>query len=205
MFEVDEVDALLFDLGGVVLEIDFDRAFAHWAATSAGGSFDSIKAAFSFDLPYQRHERGEISGPEYFESLRETLGLVAPDVDIEAGWNAIFVGEIEQSIRAVQAVNQRLPTYAFSNSNHTHERLWRADYPRVTALFRDIFVSSRLGLRKPEARAFAEIAERTAVPAQRMLFFDDTEENVAGARRAGLQAVHVRSPADITASLALLG
>ncbi|TDI84324.1 MAG: hypothetical protein E2O78_06580 [Caldithrix sp.] len=37
------------------------------------------------------------------------------------------------------------------------------------------------------------------------LFFDDTVENVEGARLAGLQAVHVRTPLDVKRALVDIG
>ena len=68
------IEALLFDLGGVVVEIDFNRAFAHWQSISRL-SLAELKAAFTFDAPYQRHERGEISALEYFAHLAQHLQL----------------------------------------------------------------------------------------------------------------------------------
>lgn len=53
------IQALLFDFGGVLVEIDFNCAFAHWQPISRL-SVAELKAAFTFDVPYQRHERGEI-------------------------------------------------------------------------------------------------------------------------------------------------
>ncbi|MEI9885126.1 MAG: HAD-IA family hydrolase [Rhizomicrobium sp.] len=70
--------------------------------------------------------------------------------------------------------------------------------------FRKIFVSSTIGLRKPDKAAFDHVCREIGVPAARILFFDDALENVEGARRAGLQAVHVRSNADVAAALAAL-
>jgi putative hydrolase of the HAD superfamily len=59
-----------------------------------------------------------------------------------------------------------------------------------------------MGLRKPERAAFERVARAIGVAPGRILFFDDTEANVAGARAAGFQAVHVRSPEDVAAALA---
>ena len=42
------VDALLFDLGGVVIEIDFGCAFTHWAGAT-GMPVETIRSRFSFD------------------------------------------------------------------------------------------------------------------------------------------------------------
>ena len=69
---LNSVDAALFDLGGVVIETDFDQMFAHWA-THAHHHPDAVKARFSFDAFYQQHERGEISASEYFAALRGSL------------------------------------------------------------------------------------------------------------------------------------
>jgi putative hydrolase of the HAD superfamily len=54
-----KVDALLFDLGGVVIDIDLGRAFTRWAA-AAGTTVETIRSRFTFDAAYERHERGEI-------------------------------------------------------------------------------------------------------------------------------------------------
>jgi glucose-1-phosphatase len=51
------VDALLFDLGGVVIEIDFGRTVTSWAA-AGGVPVDTLRARFAFDHVYERHERG---------------------------------------------------------------------------------------------------------------------------------------------------
>src|SRR4029079_15101269 len=87
------VRALLFDLGGVLFEIDFNRAFEAWAPISQL-SVQQMRAAFCFDIAYQRHERGQIAKEEYFDHLRSTLRLEADDAQIEIGWNAIFLEEI---------------------------------------------------------------------------------------------------------------
>ncbi len=58
--------ALLFDLGGVVMSLHWDRMFAQWAADS-GADPAHLRSRYRFDLPYERHERGEIHEREYYE------------------------------------------------------------------------------------------------------------------------------------------
>ena len=72
-------DALLFDLGGVVFEIDFGRVFAAWAAR-AGADRAAIAGRFAHDAFYARHERGEIDAAAYFASLRTSLGIDIPEI-----------------------------------------------------------------------------------------------------------------------------
>ena len=198
------IEALLFDLGGVVIKIDFDRAFRVWAHFSALSS-QEIRARFRMEGGYEQHERGEIDASAYFEHLRNTLSLNGSDEQIAAGWNAVFAGEIAQTVDYVLAAGSALPCFAFTNSNPTHQRVWKASYPRVVAAFQRIFVSPELGLRKPEKAAFDAIADTTCISSRAMLFFDDTMENVQGARTAGLQAVHVRGPSDVKRALVEIG
>ena len=192
------VDAILFDLGGVVIDIDFDRAFASWAAAT-GTPAETIRKRFSFDAAYERHERGEITGAEYFAALRSSLGIELSDAELAAGWNAIYLGEVP-GIRALLQ-RQRLPCYGFTNSNATHQAFWAVRYADVLKSFRKVFVSSEMGLRKPEPAAFAAIASEIGVPLERILFLDDTRANVDGALTIGMPAVLVRSLEDITKAL----
>jgi putative hydrolase of the HAD superfamily len=202
---LNSVDALLFDLGGVVIEIGFDRAFARWAAYS-NHSLETIKAKFSFDCFYKRHERGEIGVSAYFDSLRTSLGIDISDTQFADGWNAIYVREVPGIAALLQRAKGKVPLYGFTNSNPTHQRVWSKRFSEILGLFQIVFVSSELGKRKPEPGAFRAVAEAIGVNLHRIVFFDDSIENVEGARVFGLNAVHVRSIADIEGSLqAVLG
>jgi len=194
-------DALLFDLGGVVFEIDFHRIFAAWAR-HAGRETSTIAAKFSHDLAYQRYERGEIDDAAYFASLRTTLGIDIPDAAFLEGWNAIWGPEIPGMAALLRRLKTRTRVYAFSNSNATHHAAWSARYADILGLFDRVFVSCELGKRKPEAAAFHAIAATVGVPLGRMVFFDDTAANVEAARAIGLRAVLVRAYADVETSLA---
>jgi glucose-1-phosphatase len=197
------VEALLFDVGGVVIEIDFGRALASWAA-AAGAPVDTLRARFSFDDAYQRHERGEIAAGEYFAALRSSLRIDVPDAALVTGWNAIYVKEVPGMRALLGTIADRFPIYAFTNSNPTHHAFCSVHYAGVLERFRKVFMSFEMGLRKPERAAFETIAAAIDVPLDRILFFDDTPANVEGARSIGMPAVLVRSPADVTNALAVL-
>src|SRR3954452_20681108 len=74
----NSADALLFDLGRVVLDIDFSRALNCWAG-HAGCEPAQLIGRFSPDDAYKRHERGELSDAEYFAALRGSLGIDVSD------------------------------------------------------------------------------------------------------------------------------
>jgi len=197
-------DALLFDLGNVVFEIDFNLAFARWA-DHASCDAAVLRARFSHDAAYQRHEIGAIGHEDYFDSLRASLQIDISNAHFLDGWNAIFLDEVPGISATLAQAAARMPVYAFSNSNPAHEACWSDRYGGAFAHFRKIFVSSTIGLRKPDAAAFRFVVSEIGVPAERIVFFDDSLDNVAGARACGLQAVHVTSHADVARTLAALG
>ncbi len=196
-------DALLFDLGRVVLDIDFNRTLRHWAS-HAGCEPACLTERFSRDELYQRHERGELSDQEFFMGLRSSLGIDISDAQFLDGWNAIFVGEIPGMRQLLARAAQRLPLYALSNTNVPHVEYFSAKFPELLGHFREIFASSGIGLRKPDAEAYHHVVRAIGVPAHRIVFFDDLAENVAGAQACGLTAIHVTSSADVAAALAAL-
>ncbi len=199
-FSSNLVEALLFDLGGVVIEIDFDRVFSHWAQSS-NQSLEIIRSRFAFDSNYEHHERGEIDASAYFASLRKSMGINISDEEFIAGWNSLYVGEMAGVSTLLSTVGEKLPIYAFTNSNFTHQLVWSKRFNRVLSLFREVFVSSEIGKRKPEPAAFHAISKDIGVKPENILFFDDSLENIVGAEKVGMQTVHVSSPQDIEIGL----
>ncbi len=190
----------MFDLGGVVFGIDFESACLHWA-THAGVPAETIRSRFRADKWYERHERGEIGAAEYFDVLRDTLGIKISDEQFVAGWNAIFEEEPAEVFELFESLSSRIPIYAFSNSNVTHQEFWERKYAKTLGLFREVFVSCDLGLRKPEAAAFRYVAACIGTEPGKLLFFDDRAENVDGARDIGMSAVQVRGFAEVRVSV----
>jgi putative hydrolase of the HAD superfamily len=200
----EPVEALLFDLGNVITEIDFGRVVRRWSE-HAGRDLTPLWKAYTPDDVYHRHERGMASDAEFFGSLRGAFGVPLTDEQFLDGWNAIFVGRypgIDDQLRRAAA---RMPIYAFTNTNKAHEQYWSVAYADTMSLFRHVFVSSTIGHRKPDTDAFAYVVREMGVPAERVLFFDDSLANIEGARASGLQTVHVRSNADVAAALERLG
>ena len=198
-------DALLFDLGRVVLDIDFSKVLACWAGHAGCEPAQLVERFSTREEFYHRHETGEISDAEFFGALRASLGVAISDAQFLEGWNAIFAGEMPGIAPLLKRAGKRLPLYAFSNTNSAHVEYFSVAHADVLGHFRELFLSSSIGLRKPDAEAFDHVVQAIGVPACRIVFFDDSVENIEGARARGLAAVHVTSPADVAETLAALG
>ena len=192
--------ALLF----VLIKVDFDRVFAAWRPLSALSGQEFLARAAP-DEYYARHERGECDAATYFRHVRDRLELHASIEQIAAGWNAVFVDIIEETLALVRVAAQCVPCFALSNSNPTHEAVWRAQYAAVLEPMTRVFVSSTVGARKPEPAAYRAVSAATGIALADMLFFDDGRDNVKGAQAVGLSAVLVRTPDDVRHALVAAG
>lgn len=197
-------DALLFDLGRVVIDIDFGKVLACWAG-HAGCTPAELSKPFSQSETFRRHETGHASDAEFFEALRTTLGIGITDEQLLEGWNTIFAGEMPGINALLARAARRLPLYAFSNTNPPHVAHFSKPYADVLSHFREIFLSCAIGLRKPDAAAYDHVIRAIGAPAKRIVFFDDLVENIDGARKQGLTVVHVTSPNDVADALTTLG
>ena len=199
-----DADALLFDLGRVVLDIDFSKALACWAG-HAGCAPSDIAARWTIDEVYHHHERGTISDEAFFEALRRSLGIAITDEQFLEGWNAIFAGEMDGIAPLLERAARHFPLYVYSNTNRAHVAHFTRIHAHTLKPFRKLFYSSSIGMRKPEAAAFAHVVKAMGVPASRIVFFDDLADNVESARSLGNKAVQVKSSRDIANALTALG
>jgi putative hydrolase of the HAD superfamily len=197
-------DALLFDLGRVVLDIDFARAMACWARHGKCDVAD-INARFASDEALRHYESGKIDDAAYFAGLRKMLGVDITDEQLLEGWNAIFIGEIPGIAPLLARAAKHLPLYALSNTSPPHIAYFSKAHADVLGHFREMYLSSTIGLLKPDAAAYDHVVKAIGAKASRVVFFDDLAENIQGARAYGLSAVHVKSSEDVATALAALG
>ena len=193
--------ALLFDIGGVVIEVDMQRSLDHWS-DRAGADISRLAERHLRDEVHDRYERGEITTESYMNHLRQLLGLDLSHNEMIDGWNALLVREIEGIRTVLQRLSGSVPIAAFSNTNAAHVETLATRYADVLGHFDTVYVSSSIGHRKPELQSFRHVADAMGFPPGDILFFDDSLINLDGARRAGLQTVHVRSHGDVLSALA---
>ncbi|MCZ6856240.1 MAG: HAD-IA family hydrolase [Gammaproteobacteria bacterium] len=190
------IRALLLDLGNVVVEIDFRRVFDYWA-TQANVEVDRLYDRWSLDDPYKRHEVGEIDFATYIHSLEQKLEIKLTMEHWLTGWNTLFIATFPEVRARLQRVASSLPVFAFTNTNPTHQQYWNQQFPEALVRFRKIYVSSEIGLRKPDVAAYDYVARDMGFHADEILFVDDSRSNIDGARAAGMITEWVKSEADV--------
>jgi glucose-1-phosphatase len=183
----DGVDLVLFDLGGVLIELAGVRAMLE--LTGIEGEEELWRRWLTCRW-VRRFESGGCSETEF------AAGVVA-DWQLDISASAFLVAFRDWPTRPltgaadlVAQTRASVATGCFSNTNALHWHDHIATWP-LASLFDHRFLSFELGLLKPDIAAFAQVAHLLDVPARRVLFLDDNAMNVAGAAAAGFQAARV--------------
>lgn len=180
-----QVKAILFDLGNVLLPFDHMRA-ARALAPYARRTPESLYQSF-FDSPVQAlHDEGKISGPEFFERVRQEYGLALTDEQFLPLWNDIFWDDPAMTTLAAElAASRRL--IGISNTNRLHFEYVRLRFPVVTTIPTWI-LSYEVGARKPDPAIYRRAIAAAGVPAGEILYVDDRLDLVEAGRALGLRA-----------------
>lgn len=194
---------MIFDLGGVVIDLFVDRTFAAMAALGVPADMLTERGCLMNSMMMQ-FDRGDITADEMFgyiksflpAAVREKTGA-GIDGEIQRVWN-LMLGDVPQAklqrLAALRGAGYRVVMLSNTNSGH---------WPRIEQLFIEaggklpsecfdaLYLSYLMRRRKPEPGIFLTLLESEGVEAADCLFFDDSAENCAAARALGIDAVLV--------------
>ncbi|MFN3917603.1 MAG: HAD family hydrolase [Flavobacteriales bacterium] len=197
-----EIEAIILDLGGVILNLDYHattKAFFDLGFTE----FDVLYSQAGQIGLFDKFETGEISEDIFFEELNR-LGnkSLSKNLLIEA-WNKMLLDFNSKAIDIVTELRQNYSVYLFSNTNETHYQKFNKFYHNYSkgldfdALFDKTYYSHLCKKRKPNAEAFLSILEENKLMANKTLFIDDSIQHVNGASSVGIKSFHLKGTLEI--------
>ena len=199
MFEGKKV--LIFDLGGVLIDLHVERSFAALAALGVEQSLLTETECLLNEYML-RFDRGDISAAEMFgyissqlpQQVREEAGE-SIHLRIQEMWNAMLGKYDSGKFSAIEELRERgYRVVLLSNTNDGHwgeiERKFQATMGRpLSSYFDALYLSYRMHRRKPEPEIFRALLDAEGVEPAETLFFDDSAENCDAARALGMGAV----------------
>ena len=201
---MQEITSIIFDLGGVILNLDNRRtedAFNAMGARNFREYFGPGMAASFF----REYETGKIKDQQFLSSLRELIHADATDAILIKAWNAMLLDFPAERIRLLEELRSRkLRLFLFSNTNALHlqefQRIYNNAFPekQFDDHFEKAYYSHLMGMRKPELESFQQILDENKLEPESTMFVDDTLVNIEAARRLGLRAVHLVPGMQIT-------
>ncbi len=181
MLSKNKIEAVIFDIGNVLIELDFQRLLKNIGLNNM-----SIEDLNSWP-PYDAFERGKIEVQVFKKELEKLLSTTFEEKEFITRWNSVFIGEVPGISKILEKIN--VPIYSLTNTNELHLTFCFKNYP-VLGLFKKIFTSYEFKARKPEKEIFYSVLKWLNIEANSLLFIDDNEKNLNGARDCGMIGEH---------------
>jgi len=188
---------IIFDLGGVILDIDFKRtekAFVDLGITNFGELFGLGHAASFF----KDHESGKITDDEFLDSLQKLANHSLTGDAVQKAWNALLISFPTERIELLKILKDKYRLFLLSNTNAIHLAAFRKIYSEAfnngsfNDLFEKVYYSHEIRLRKPDKEIYEYVLKDSQLNPAETVFIDDALVNVEGARESGMQAIHIQ-------------
>ncbi len=190
-----EIKNIIFDLGGVLLDLDFMAPVHAFRLLGATGSFTEFRETLK-DPVFRKLETGLIYPEEFRSNIRAKLGNPSvTDEQIDQAWCSILGSVPREKVSFLLELRKRYPLYLYSNTNQIHieyflKRFYSEHQFHFGELFEKLFYSHVIHDRKPELSGYEKVLALSGVHAGETLFVDDFEENIVAASQVGLNAFH---------------
>lgn len=189
------VKNIIFDLGGVILDIDLRKTQDAFTALGIK-NIEEIFRMGHVDSFFKSYETGGINDDQFIEEIQKKIETrVSPEVIIEA-WNALLIGFPPERIELLKELKRNHRLFLLSNTSALHhvwfQQIFRQEFGgSFDDLFDKAYYSHVIKLHKPDISSYQLIIDENDLKAGETLFIDDSKANVEGAEKAGIQGLHL--------------
>ena len=181
---------ILFDLGDVLIDIDFQKvkaAFENLGITEFDKQFSQLTASSLFE----NLETGKISETDFYKEIQQQSKIPLAETDIKNAWNAILLDFRAESMKRLQELKQTHRLFLLSNTNAIHLTEVnnilhkQLGINNLDVFFERAYYSHVVGLRKPYRQVFEYVLKDAGIVASETMFIDDTPPNIETAGQLG--------------------
>jgi putative hydrolase of the HAD superfamily len=192
------IEAVFFDLGGVILRTEHQAPREHLAERLDLSYEDLIRLVFESESARQA-SLGKITTPEHWEAVAARLGR--PASEIASLRDEFFAGDV-LDLELLDFIRSLRPNHRTGLISNGWSDL--RDYV-IRNKFGDAFdalvISAEAGLLKPDPRIYELALRKLDAEPGRSVLVDDTAKNVEGARALGMSGVLFRTPSQMRLDL----
>lgn len=191
----ENITTVIFDLGGVLFDIDYKRTQEAFQKLGAITDFNEVYSQQKQAGIFDEFEKGNISPAKFREGLRKWLPADSADKEIDNAWNALLLGFSPEKIKLLHKLKSKYKLFLLSNTNEIHlPEVMNMIKVHTPGTLEEIFIkeyySCRMGLRKPDKEIYEKVVMENNLNPLQTLFVDDLLPNLEGAQLTGLQTLH---------------
>ena len=186
--------AIIFDLGGVLLNLDYSKsiqAFDDLGIENAQELFSQAQQSWLFD----DFETGKIDAITFRLEIKKLIKHQVSDEDIDEAWNSMLLDFPLNRFEFLKKMALQYRIFLLSNTNEIHMG-WFKNYINQLFgenvffdLFEVAYLSNEMRMRKPHKEIFDYVINQNNLDPNTTLFIDDSAQHLVGAKEAGLQTI----------------
>lgn len=193
-----KIKNIIFDFGGVLLDIDINKTIEAFEKLGINGLTTNDIYPNPKDC-FIELEKGTMSTKDFFDYLLENYPTDKPvsQKDLYEAWAALLLPYKEENVALIKRLKaQNYNIYLLSNTNYPHRIRFLNNFTRqfgydMESLFDKCYYSDDLGMRKPDSQIYKHVIEDAGIDPCETMFVDDTESNLDAARLCGITTRHL--------------
>ena len=189
---------MIFDLGGVIIDLDFEASRREFSRLSGLTAAEVLVRTQGF-VHFEDYETGAISSHAFRQKINHLLEMSATDLEIDQAWCAILGGIPVERLALLKKLQQKYRSFALSNTNEIHANNFDflvKDTLGSEALFSEhfhkVYYSHEMKMRKPDEQIYRAVLDDQGLIPEETLFVDDTLDNIQVAASLGIHTLHLR-------------
>ncbi len=195
MKTIKGIKNLLFDQGGVIVDIERDRCLEELRRLGMEAP-ERFVGLYKQDGPFFALENGDITLDEFHDELRPLMPSGVTNEQMDYAFSSFIVGIPLHRLQALRQLRKRYKTYILSNTNPLMfegviARNFAQEGLDVNAYFDGVTVSYLAHSNKPDRKIFDYAIATMGIVPEETLFFDDGQENLDAASRLGFKTALV--------------
>lgn len=199
MKKTPDADFLIFDLGNVIVDIDYKRSLELIRQELPSSHHHLLEDFYKTEF-HHNYEKGKIDSLTFRQEVNAYFGQEWEDEHVDFLWNSLLGKIPVERLELVKRVREHYQVGVLSNTNMIHIHavnsiLWRDHgLQNFDPVFDWVFLSHEMGLSKPQPEIYEKMLTDLGTSPERVVFFDDLAPNVAAAKEIGIQAIQVTGP-----------
>lgn len=198
----DNIKNIIFDLGGVILNLDISATTKAFVALADHSEADL--EGLKTEPAYLKLETGEYDTRQFCQAVQKHYSRPPADLQVIEAWNAMVLDIPKERLDFLLELKKKYRTFLFSNTNEIHVLHYNAYLKRhygvndLQPYFEKLYYSHVMHLAKPDPASFAYLLRDSGLLPGETLFVDDTQANVEAASNMGIRGFHLNPPMKLT-------
>jgi glucose-1-phosphatase len=193
---IQGIKHIIFDLGGVILDIDYN--LTEQAFVAAGiRDFPTLYSQLQQTDLFDKFETGKINKKAFILALQKAAISPISETQVMAAWNAMILDYPVRRLQILQQLRLYYDLFLLSNTNELHEEAFNSllmrshGIPNIGVFFDKVYLSHRVGMRKPSKEVFDRVLSDNELKPAETLFIDDSPQHIATAKELGIQTIYL--------------